>query len=1560
MAKPEDAARRTSALSPAKQALLRRRMEGGTALSDSFAITPRPDAADRPLSYAQQRLWVLDRLDPGSALYNEVVALRVRGPLRAEVLARALEEVAARHEVLRATLHEVDGRPVQRVAESLRFNLAPDDLSALSPEAREAEVHARIRADGGVPFDLARGPLLRARLLRLAEGEHVLVLVMHHLVTDGWSSSVFFRELSALYTALLDGRESPLPPLAIQYADYAAWQRAQMTGEALERSLAYWRGRMAGAPAVVELAADRARPPVRGEAGGRVPFHLPLSLLESLRALSRREGATLFMTLLAAWKTLLMRRSGARDLVVGAPVAGRGRAELEALVGFFVNTLVLRTDLSGDPTFRELLARVRETTLGALANDTVPFDRLVEELQPERSLAHSPLFQVAFVLQSSPAVEAPMQGLTLEPLGGEVSASKFDLSLAAGEGPDGLSCYLEYSAELFDAATVKRMAGHLCTLLEAAAADPDTRIGDLAAMTPAERALVLGPWRGGSAEFASDATLHGRFAAQAERTPAATALVFEDARLSYAELDARSTRLAHRLRSLGVGPEVKVGLAMERSLDTVVAVLGILKAGGAYVPLDPAYPAERIAFCLNDAAAPVLLTQSHLVDELPPHAGETLFLDTLDLSQESAEAFDAGAGADSLAYVIYTSGSTGKPKGVEVTHRNVARLFTATDAWFGFGPGDVWTLFHSYAFDFSVWEIWGALLHGGRLVVVPFDVSRDPEAFHSLCSREGVTVLNQTPSAFRQFMRVDEERGGALALRFVIFGGEALEPASLRGWVARHGDTAPQLVNMYGITETTVHVTHRVIRREDVERGSGSPIGRPIPDLSIYVLDERREPVPIGVPGELYVGGAGVARGYLNRPELTAERFLASPFHAGERLYRTGDQARWMEDGALEYLGRIDEQVKIRGFRIELGEIEAALLGHDSVREAVVIAREDVPGDRRLAAYVVAADGRTIASADLRAHLAETLPDYMIPAAFVPMDAIPLTGNGKADRKALPAPEAGRAQAGAEYAEPGTDAERTLAAIWRDVLRVEAVGVHDNFFEMGGDSILSIQVVARAGQAGLRLTPKQMFQHQTVAALAAVAGTSRRVQAEQGAVTGDVPLTPVQRWFFGQNAPDAHHFNQAMLLEVREPVDAAVARAAMAAVVAHHDALRLRYRRTADGWTQANAGPDDATPFEAIDLTGVAAEKRVAEVERICGERQASLSLEHGPLLRAVLFELGDAQRFFIAIHHLAVDGVSWRVLLEDLETAVHQAARGEAVKLPPKTTSFREWAEKLAAHAASGALDGELDYWEAQSATGAAPGRARTAGDTATVVATLERDETAALLSELPAAYGTQINDVLLAALARAFRARGEPEPLRIHLEGHGREELFDDADLTRTVGWFTSLYPVTLALPEHGGPGGELKAVKELLRAVPGRGVGYGVLRWLGPPEARRRLAAPEPAVLFNYLGQFDGSLGGTGLFAPVAEPSGSAVSPAATHPHRLEVNASVVGGRLHVVWVYDSAAEPRPAVERLAAAYMDALRAYIEHCRTPEAGGYTPSDFPHLEVSQEELDDLLAGLT
>ncbi len=1049
-----------------------------------------------PLSFAQQRLWFLEQLGSLGSAYHIHKWQRLRGDLDRVALGRTLDRIIARHEALRTTFAQTGGVPEQRIAPAdIGFHLVDHDLRGR--EDVDAAFDALRFDEARTPFDLGQGPLIRGHLVRLADDDHVLLVTMHHIVTDAWSSRLFFGELSTLY-GNREGEAAALPELPIQYADYAVWQRQWMEGEVLQEQASYWTRTLAGAPELLELPTDRPRPARIDHAGALLRVEMDEELTAGLETLSRRHGTTLFMTLLAAWATVLSRLSGQDSVVIGTPVANRGRLEIEGLIGLFVNMLPLRLDLTDALTVAELLGHVKERTLQAQSHQDLPFERVVELLAPVRSQSHHPVFQVTLAWQNLPqssALSLPGLESSSVRLGTDDVPALFDLGLELSERNGRIVGTASYATALFDRATVERYVGYLRQVLEEMVADDTRPVHRLALMPRSERGRVVEEWNR-TTTTPVESCIHELFEAQAKRTPGAKAVTFEGQTLEYGELNARANRLARYLRSLGVGPDVRVGLCLRPSIEMIVGLLGVLKAGGMYVPLDPDYPRDRLEFMLADTAPAVVLTEMSLREQVASTGVPLLELDASAPAWASESATDLPRGSltpDSPAYVIYTSGSTGRPKGVLVLHRNIVRLFTSTEHWFEFRDTDVWTLAHSVAFDFSVWEIWGALCYGGRLVVVPKETTRSAVGLYALVCDEGVTVLNQTPSAFYQFISGQTLVGREHRLRHVVFGGEALDVTKLRPWFERNGDTSPRLVNMYGITETTVHVTYRPLEWADVNHAGPSPIGRPIPDLSAYILDAVGEPVPVGVAGELYVGGAGVARGYLGRPALTAERFVPDVFarEQGARLYRTGDRARWLHDGAIEYLGRTDHQVKVRGFRIELGEIEARLAQHPSVREAVVVARESTTGEKQLVAHVV---GDAAAGAEaLRTYLKALLPEYLVPAAYVWHDHLPLTPSGKLDRQALPAPE-GDAYAAQTYQAPIGETEQALAEIWSDLLGLERVGRQDNFFELGGHSLLVVQIIARMRERGLHADVQALFTAPTLAALAAsVVGESPEV-----------------------------------------------------------------------------------------------------------------------------------------------------------------------------------------------------------------------------------------------------------------------------------------------------------------------------------------------------------------------------------------------------------------------------------------------------------------------------------
>jgi amino acid adenylation domain-containing protein/non-ribosomal peptide synthase protein (TIGR01720 family) len=1540
-------------------------------------LTRAERGAEVALSFAQQRLWFLDQLEPNSALYNNPLAVRLTGELKKEALERTLTEIVRRHEVLRTSFPTIDGRAVQVVAEPAPAPLPEIDLSGLEGVEREAAVQRLAQEEAAAPFNLSRGPLLRVKLLRLSERERVALMTMHHIVSDGWSMGVLINEVAALYRAYYEGGESPLPELEVQYADYAIWQRGWLQGEVLDRQVSYWREHLAGA-ATLELPTDRPRPAVQSHRGTRHTFTLGAGLSEGLRELSRREGATLFMTLLAGFQALLSRYSGQEDIVVGTPIAGRTRREVEPLIGFFINTLALRTKLSGDPGFREALRRVREACLGAYAHQDVPFEKLVDELQPERDLSRSPLFQVMFVLQNAPGGELELPGLTLSGVGGDAIMARFELMLMMSESAGNLVGSWIYATDLFDEATVARLSERFHLMLRAVVADPAQRIAELPLVTDEEYEQLLG-WNRTEREYTRDGFIHELIEEQAERTPETEAVAFGAEELTYRELNERANRLAHFLRASGVCPEVVVGVCLERSIEMVVALLGILKAGGAYLPIDPSYPPDRISFMLEDAGVRLLLTEEGVRDRLGLGAESSPFTTlSLDADWERIAAWPTNnpareVGPANLAYVIYTSGSTGRPKGSMLHHRGIYNRLVWMQHAYRLGAADTVLQKTSFSFDVSVWEFFWPLMTGARLVVARPGGGRDSAYLVETIQRERITALHFVPSMLQAWLPepgVEECR----SLRLVVCSGEALGAELMRRFRERLDWV--ELENLYGPTEASVDVTRWSCRGDgQVEQ---VPIGRPIWNTQMYVLGPGLELLPAGAPGELYIGGMGLARGYLRRAELTAERFIPDPYatRGGERLYRTGDIGRYTKDGEIEYLGRVDDQVKIRGYRIELGEIETALLARPSVRACAVVAREDKPGHKRLVAYVVP-EGKADAAA-LREALGASLPEYMMPSAFVTLDTLPLTPNGKLDRRALPSPDWTRLARPLRYAPPRTAVEATLARIWADVLGVGRVGVHDNFFNLGGDSILSIQIVSRAAAAGLRLTAKDLFQHQTVAELGRLPGLAGGADsgegwAEQGEVTGPVSLTPIQGWFFEQGRQRPHHFNQVVMLRLIPDVHAGWLREAVGALFRHHDALRLRFTQEEDGtWRQFNAAHvDQAALVHEVDLGGLDESQRGAMVTAVAEQAQRSLSLSEGPLLRAVLARMGAGQqpRLLLVVHHLAVDGVSWRILLENLQSAYSQLRGGGEVRLPAKTGSFQQWAALLTDYAASERAQAEAAYWREQAWGRAArlpkdyEGGGNRRRDARQAVAALSREQTAWLLQEAPAAYRTRIQDLLLTALAAVLAEWSGGEEVAVDIEGHGREEAI--ADVTRTVGWFTSIYPVLLRAELGAGAGERIKAVKEQLRSVPEGGLAYGAVRYLRADGGGLAQSGAGAEVVFNYLGQLDQVLGSISaeakdradeLIAGAAnEWAGATEDPEAERAWALEINGAVAGGQLRLRWSYSGEQYEAKTIERLANRYMEELAALVEHCRGEGAGGRTPSDYPLARLSQAEVDRL-----
>src|SRR6266566_4653535 len=1077
---------KTTELSEARRALLAKYIRGEVKQATK-SVEPIPRRVDRdtaPLSFGQQQLWLLAQLIGDIPVYTECVTIHLPGPLNVGVLEQSFNEILKRHEAWRTSFPVVDGRPIQKIHPVLTIKLPLVDLRHLPEAEREHEALRMMTEDAQQPFDMANGPLLRPTLIQLGDEDHRLFLTLHHIIFDGFSLyQNFLPELRTLYDAFLSGQPFSLPELPIQYADFAVWQREQLQGNMFAEQLAFWKKQLEGAPEALELPTDRPRPLIASYHGSMHPFALSKQLTDDLKALGRQEGVTFYMLLVAAFQTLLYRYTAQDDILIGTAISDRKRPEVQRLMGFFLNTLVLRTDLSGNPTFREVLRRVREVVLDAHAHPDIPFEYLVKELQPERNLSQNPFFQVLLSLE--PPLFTHLSGWTLTQMDVETETTKFDLTLELDDRPGGLIGRFEYSTDLFDAATIARMAGHWQTLLEGIVMDPTRRLSDLPILTEAERQLLLVEWNNTAIDYPLNLCLHKLFEAQVERTPDAVAMIFEDTHLTYRELNARANQVAHYLRRAGVGPDVLVGVYMERSLELVIALLSIIKAGGAYIPLDPTYPQERLSFMLEDAQVRVLLTQERWITTLPAHCTRVLCLDSgwKDVAHEGRTNLSNVVTPDNLAYVIYTSGSTGKPKGAMNTHRGICnRLLWMQDAY-QLTEADRVLQKTPFTFDVSVWEFFWPLITGAQLVVARPEGHKDSAYLLSIIMKQNITTLHFVPSMFQVFL---EEPGleECHSLRQVICSGEALPFELQERYFARHNGT---LHNLYGPTEAAVDVTFW-----NCKRSSGRkivPIGYPIANIHIYLLDRYGHPVPIGVPGELHIGGVGVARGYLNRSELTNERFIPNPFSSrpGERLYKTGDLARYLPDGSIEYLGRIDHQVKMRGFRIELGEIEEILRQHPAVRETVIVVREDIPGDKRLVAYIVPHMKQSISIGDLHTHLTTYLPAYMIPSAYVVLEGLPLTHSGKVNRRALPLPDQTRPELQETFVAPRTPMEEAVAAIWSQVLKIEGIGIYDNFFKLGGHSLLATQVLSHL-RATLQVdvSLRNFFEAPTIAQLSTI------------------------------------------------------------------------------------------------------------------------------------------------------------------------------------------------------------------------------------------------------------------------------------------------------------------------------------------------------------------------------------------------------------------------------------------------------------------------------------------
>ncbi len=1523
-----------------------------------------------PLSYAQQRLWFLSRFDSASSVYHMPGAFRLRGAFERDLLERSLARMMERHEVLRTTYREgEDGTAEQVVQDSMAVPMTVMDLSMVPVEEREQRARDLATEIVSEAFALEKAPPFRCSLLKLEENDQILVVTLHHIAADGASIPLLMGELKQIYEALLQNQEPLLPALPIQYADYALWQRNWLEAGERERQLAFWRAQLSDPDEVLNLPTDRPRPATPSHRGDEQSFVLTAALSEQLRALAQRKGCTLFMVLLAAFNLILYRYSGQSDLRVGVPVANRQRLETERLLGCFVNTMVLRTLVDGAQTFDDLLTAVKNSVVAAQDHQDLPFESLIEALQPERSLSQNPLFQVMFDHgQRREQAFKRFAELTVESFDLPVGTAKFDLSLSTTEEHSGaITGRIAYAADLFDQSSIRRFQAHLEAILRQIALGANKRLSEFELLS-LEELEDLTVWsRDETADEMAEGDellpVHALIEKHAKANPDKIAIVFNDETLSFGALNRRANRLAHRLLALGLLPEDRVGISMRRSPESVVTFLAVFKAGAAYVPLDPDYPPDRLRVIQEDAGLSLVISHSEveavssLEDRCP-----ILLLDQEDLSEQAETDPCRPVKLQNLAYIIYTSGSTGRPKGVAVEHGPLAMHCLATGRRYDITADSRELHFLSFTFD-GAHERWLVPFCFGASIVLRDDTLWSAEQTYETIRKQGVTHAGFPPKYIQQLADWAAQAGDPPEVWLYSFGGEAMSKAGLEK--VQKALKPQRVINGYGPTETVISP---VVWKGTADSGIDTPyvpIGRPVGDRRAYVLDGNLMPVPQGHPGELCLGGSGLARGYHGQPGLTAASFVPDPFgEPGSRIYLTGDRVCWRDGGVIDFIGRADHQVKVRGFRVELGDIEAHLIAMPDVRTAVVVPHSS-GGHTRLVGYVVAEKEASLDTRDLSEGLAKALPEYMVPASLILIDALPVNSNGKLNHKALPEPDW---NTGKVYIAPRDASEVALARVWQDVLGREQIGVKDNFFELGGDSILSLQIVARARQLGLRLTPKQLFEKQTIEELAEVAervdpqggGSGSGLLFDDGDVppSGQLPLTPIQTAFFEEAIPGRNRWNQSVLLRSAGAVEFALLSKAIAALVSHHDALRLRFQRAADGsWRQVYSNDPGDAPLWERHLDGGG--HLDSQIEEFCNEAQCSLDIEKGPLIRGLLLHLPDqSQRLLMVAHHLVVDGVSWRILLEDLQSFYTRIMQGSAPVLSAKTASYGLWARSLEAYAESAQAKNEMGYWRA-CLSGIEPlpydnpqgeNRQRHAR---TVSLQLDRKRTGQLLKEAPAAYRTQINDLLLTALSLAVGAWCQREAFLVHLEGHGREDLFDGLDVSRTTGWFTSVFPVRLSRP-GGDLGAAIKQTKETLRRVPARGIGYGLLRYLGGPEARAALATEEVSLAFNYLGQFGGR-SEAALWQPAEESSGSGKDLDAPLGSRLTINGQVMDGALSLHCQFSEDVYRPATVESLMGHLREALSAVIDHCIAQDAGQVSPSDFPLASLTQEQLDHL-----
>jgi len=1504
------------------------------------ALGPR-DCYD--VSHAQKRLWFLDKVVLNSPFYNIPAAVLVENAqIDLPILTKALQTVVDRHESLRTTFRTIDDQPVQVIADTLELDIPVMDISSRKDQGqrlRQIVEEEKLR-----PFNLEEGPLFRAKMVMLSNTRCAFIFIMHHIISDGWSMRILIQETLGNYFFFLEGKPTPSLELPIQYRDFSHWQNTLIESEAIRKQEAYWLLNLKGELPVLNLPTDSPRPAIQTQNGATERMALDSKFFHRLKGFAQSQGVTQFMLTLAVFSLMLHKQTGQNDIIIGSPVANRNNTKIEPLIGFFVNMLPMRCDLSGNPKFTDFLDQIKQTSLDAYANQDYPFDKLVEILNPVRDMSRSPVFDVVFEYRDAYAnsiADANIGDISFEDITGDDPMAKFDMFVTFSEGIDDVTMQFEYNADLFEKSSIRRTMEHLFNLIRAIHDCPDKRISEIEMLGPQEREQVIKGFNDTARNFPKDKCTHELFLEQVEQFPNKEALVFGDQVATYAQLNEMSNKIAHYLKGHGVGRGTYVAIMVERSFDMIAGALGILKAGGAYVPIESEYPVSRIRYMLEEIRSPVAIVHESLMDSLSDYQGHVLCMDRF---WEQGGALD-GSDVDNvnepedIAYVIYTSGSTGKPKGVMVPHVAIARLVKNTN-YVDITSEDRFLQIAAVAFDAATLEFWGPLLNGGSLFMAKSNDVMSPDSLAELLLTNDITIIFLTVVLYNQL--IDSRPDSISKLKRLLVGGEALSVNHIKKGLLY---TRPGvLANGYGPTENTTFSNYYPIESVP-DNATSIPIGFPVANSTVYILDKYLKPAPVGVPGEIYIGGYGLAKGYLNDPEKTRNAFIENPMPDVDDpvLYKTGDMGRWLPDGSVDFMGRIDHQVKIRGHRIELGEIETVLRDHDGIRDCVVVVNNLEASNKMLVAYYVSE--KDIPVDDLRSALRKSLPEYMIPNLCLRLDALPLNRNGKVDRSALPEPQHLRPEMTTDYVEPSNEIEATIAEVWKEVLGIDKVGIFDNFFDLGGDSIIGLQVVSRLNQRGFKLQPKDILLHQTVAALSPVVDLSKGVEAEQGPVVGDAPLTPIQRWFFDLGLENEDHFNQSLMFKSMTPIDDIAFKRSLRALLSHHDALRMRF---ADG-RQENKPIGEDVLFIVKDVGSE------CELDTEVNRLQASLDIVHGPVFGTGLYRKDSADYLVLVGHHLVVDGVSWRILLEDLLSGYGVAISGGEIALPDKTTSFKEWATKLEAYASGSDLEDEAACWrdDLSGAEMVLPidhdRGPNDIGSSDVVREELSKDETRRLLRDSNEAYNTEVNDLLLTALMRALQDWSDQDEVVFDLEGHGREDILDGVDISHTVGWFTTIFPVVFRSDRNADLAKQIKYVKEKLHTVPHKGFNYGVLKYLRSIDL-----SIDTDISFNYLGQ---------ITLPGLDPSFYLVSPDVPgtldsrnkRANLIDVICMVFGDRLRIDFIYSQNKHARDTMQRLADSFKEELSRVIAHCLDPNNFDITPSDFDLVDLDQEALDRL-----